>query len=117
MPKIHQETRILPPGKRNKDKIKTPAITKLSNFGKMNVDREANKEANANTRANVSMEASEQSSNELTGVKGEILTAIKTLKADFSTRLDGFLSAVEETEKELTAYRDLHRLMSTSVKS
>ncbi|KAE8278044.1 LINE-1 retrotransposable element ORF1 protein [Larimichthys crocea] len=43
----------------------------------------------------------EHGESELCGAKEEILLAIRSLKSEFSTRLDGFLTAVEEIKKEL----------------
>ncbi|MED6256530.1 hypothetical protein ATANTOWER_028205 [Ataeniobius toweri] len=98
---INLETTVPPANKQNKNKIKTLAQAELSNFGMQNVERQANEEANANTGANSNAEFPGQSKAELTGAKDEILTAIKNLKSDFSTQLDGILHAIEEKKKEL----------------
>ncbi|KAF3832203.1 hypothetical protein F7725_025868 [Dissostichus mawsoni] len=46
--------------------------------------------------------ASQEANTELTGAKEEILTAISSLKSEFSNRLEEILTAVEETRKDLT---------------
>ena len=58
-------------------------------------------ENQATKEANISTEIPEESGSGLTRAKAEILVAIHSLKSEFSTRLDGFLHAVEENRKEL----------------
>ncbi|KAI9535875.1 hypothetical protein NQZ68_039536 [Dissostichus eleginoides] len=48
--------------------------------------------------------ASQEANTELTGAKEEILTAISSLKSEFSNRLEEILTAVEETRKDLTDF-------------
>lgn len=83
------------PGKASRDKGKTPTQAKLTCFGAQSMEHKTSKDANLNT------EAKEHCGSELTGAKEEILTAINNLKSEFSARLDGILTAVEETKKEL----------------
>lgn len=82
-------------GKTSRVREKTQTQAKLTDVGAQSVEHEASKEAN------VSTETPEQYANELTGAKEEILVAINSLKSEFSTRLDGILTAFEETKKEL----------------
>lgn len=58
-------------------------------------------EHKASKDANLGTEAMEHCGSEFSGAKEEILMAINNLKSEFSTRLDGILTAVEEIRKEL----------------
>ena len=84
-------------GKTSRDRGKTTTQAKLTGFGTQNMERSASKEANPDTAA----APAQQCGSELGGAKEEILMAIDSLRSDFSTRLDGILTAVEETKKEL----------------
>lgn len=82
-------------GKTSRDRAKTPTQAKLTNFGTQSMERKTSKDANRD------IATTEHCESELCGAKEEILLAIRRLKSEFSTRLDGILTAVEETKKEL----------------
>jgi len=82
-------------GKTGRDRGKTLTQAKLTGFGMQSMENRASKDAN------LDIAAAEQSVRELCGIKEEILMAIINLRSDFSIRLDGILTAIEETKKEL----------------
>ena len=63
-----------------KTRGKTQTQSKLANFGAQSMEQRVSKEATTNMEA-----TSTQSGGELTGAKEEILTAINSLKSEFST--------------------------------
>lgn len=81
-----------------------------------NIECEANEEAYANTGANINTAALGQSSNELTGVKEEILTVIKILKYYFSIQLAcrgnkelaDYKERITQVELRVTTIEDEH---------
>lgn len=91
------------PGKPNDESGKVQTQAKLTGFGTQNTKQKVSMttSAGAEDSASASLETTGQTNSELTGAKEEILTAISSLKSEFSVRLDGILSAVEETKKEL----------------
>lgn len=74
-------------GKMSKDRGKIPTQSKLTDFGVQSMEQKVSQEASM-----------EESGGGLTDAKEEILTAINNLKSEFSTRFDGILTAIEETE-------------------
>lgn len=63
-------------------------------------------ERSASKGANSNIATAEQCGSGLFGAKEEILMAINSLRSDFWTRLDGILTAVEETKKELVDWTE-----------
>lgn len=68
---------------------------KLTGFGMQSMEHKASKDAN------LDIGSAEDCESELCGAKEEILMTINNLRSEFLTRLDGILTAVEETKKEL----------------